>query len=811
MYQSTLNGQFLAVDPRLADLLGYASADELRDAVTDIASQIYVEPASRSRLVDMIRRQGCVNHLETCVRRKDGSQLWIAEYAQAVTDADGELTGMRGAMVDISPLRGQLGTTSESYRSFFFNSVIGMYRSTPDGSLIEANPALARLLGYETPAMLLADIGNADALYRDAADREAVLDSISTSPQGANIEFFLRRRDGTLIRVQENSRAVRNARGDVLFFEGTIQDVSARHDAEQELRRSEERYRALVDNSQVGVFVNRSGRYDYVNDAFAEMLGLRRDDLQGRHFREIYAPEAVADAERRYLERQHGQQSAQHFETTLLHADGITRVPVIVTIQSLQQDGDVLATGTVSDVGEQKRVERELRHNATHDSLTGLPNRQLFLQRLEKTIADGRISDTHDYAVCFLDLDGFKVINDSLGHAAGDQLLQQTAARIGELLQPWDMVSRHGGDEFTLLLGNVASSERAVQIAQRLRETLNETFTINGHEVYTRASIGIAMGSGDVVHAEELLRDADTAMYTAKHASHNGVAVFDIRMHETARWRLRLETDLRLGLERKEFELHFQPIRRLAGGATAGFEALLRWRHPEFGMLLPGDFLAVAEETGTILPIGWWVLEQAAWQLADWEHRLPQNDFFISANIAHRQFHHPSLESRLESILRDTGVSASRLHLELTESIFMENPEAAVTKLDRLKAMGFKVYLDDFGTGYSSFSYLNQYPLDAVKIDRSFIAEMSASARGRKVVGGIVQLATAIGVDIVAEGIETEEQHRQLKRFGIRLGQGRLLGSAMDRRATTESLLIPPPRQRSRLLAWITGRQEPKR
>ena len=811
MYQSTLNGQFVAVDPRLADLLGYASADELRDVVTDIASQIYVEPTNRNRLLDMIRKQGCVNHLETRVRRKDGSQLWIAEYAEAVTDAEGTLTGMRGAMVDISPLRGQLGTASDSYRSFFFNSVIGMYRSTPDGSLIEANPALARLLGYDTPAKLLTDISNADALYQDAADREAVLDSIATSPRGANIEFFLRRRDGSLIRVQENSRAVRDSRGKVLFFEGTVQDVSARHDAEQELRRSEERYRALVDNSQVGVFINRDGHYDYVNDAFAGMLGLRRDELQGRHFREIYAPEALADAERRYRDRQQGRPSAQRFETTLLHADGLTRVPVIVTIQSLQQDGDVLATGTVSDVGEQKRVERELRHNATHDTLTGLPNRQLFLQRLEKTIADGRIADTHDYAVCFLDLDGFKVINDSLGHAAGDQLLQQTAKRIGELLQPWDMVSRHGGDEFTLLLSHIASPERAVQVAQRLREHLNETFTINGHEVYTRASIGIAMGNGDVVHAEELLRDADTAMYTAKHASHNGVAVFDIRMHETARWRLRLETDLRLGLERNEFELHFQPIRRLSSGATAGFEALLRWRHPEFGMLLPGDFLAVAEETGTILPIGWWVLEQAARQLADWEHRLPRNDFFISVNIAHRQFHHPSLETRLASVLRDTGISASRLHLELTESIFMENPDAAVTKLDKLKAMGFKVYLDDFGTGYSSFSYLNRYPLDAVKIDRSFIVEMSASARGRKVVGGIVQLATAIGVDIVAEGIETEEQHRQLKRFGIRLGQGRLLGSAMDRRAATESLLIPPARRPHRLLAWWYDRQEPKR
>ncbi|MDX1442664.1 MAG: EAL domain-containing protein [Gammaproteobacteria bacterium] len=810
MYQSTLNGQLVSVEPRMATLLGYASADELRDSISDIASQLYAEPSSRQRLLALLHEQGAVNHLESRVRRKDGSMLWIAEYAHAIRNESGDVTGLRGALVDITPLRRQLGSTADSYRSFFVNSVIGMYRSTQDGELIEANPALARLLGYENAAELLADVARLDQLYPSSAEREAVLDSIATAPRGANIEFFLLRRDGEMIRVQENSRAVRDREGNVLFFEGTVQDVTQRFDAERDLRRSEERYRALVDNSQVGVFVARKGRYEYVNEAFACMLGMRRGDLQGQHFRGIYAPEAVGEAEQRFAARQRGEQAPTRFETTLLHADGITRVPVIVTIQALHQDGEILSTGTVSDVGEQKRIERELRHNATHDALTGLPNRQLFLQRLEKKIADGRINARHEYAVCFLDLDGFKVINDSLGHAAGDDLLKQIATRISNQVEAWDMVSRHGGDEFTLLLDNITSPDRAMQVALRLRESLNQPFTIRGNEVYTRASIGIAMGDEGVVHAEELLRDADTAMYAAKHSSHNGVALFDLRMHETARWRLRLETDLRVGLERGEFELHFQPIRRLSNGQPAGFEALLRWKHPDFGLLLPGDFLAVAEETGLILPIGWWVLEQAALQIAAWEGALPDREFFISANIAHRQFHHPGFEARLASILRDTGVPASRLHLELTESIFMDNPSAAVTRLEKLKAMGCRLYLDDFGTGYSSFSYLNQYPLDAVKIDRSFIAEMSASTRGRKVVGGIVQLANAIGVDIVAEGIETDAQWRQLRRFGIRLGQGRRLGSALDSRAATESLLMPTPLKRN-WLDWLKLRQAPRR
>lgn len=806
MYQSTLNGQFVSVDPRMSRLLGYSSPQDLCESVTDIASQLYVEPAQRQQLLALLDRQGIVNHLESCVRRKDGSPLWIAEYAQAIRDAGGRMTGMRGALVDISPLRRQLGSELESYRSFFENSVIGMYRSTPDGALIEANPALARLLGYASPADLLSSISNLDQLYAQPRDRDSVLQSIATSPRGAIIEFALRRHDGSLIQVQEHSRAVRDASGEVLFYEGTLQDVSDRHSAETELRRSEERYRALVENSQVGVFVSRNGYYDYVNDAFAGMLGMQQQDLQGRHFRDIYAPEALHDAEQRFQQRQRGEVSPDRFETMLLHADGSSRVPVVVTIQTLLQDGEALATGTVSDMGEQKRVERELRHNATHDALTGLPNRALFLHRLEKAIANGRMAGEHDYAVCFLDLDGFKVINDSLGHAAGDTLLQEIAKRICDCLQPGDMVSRHGGDEFTLLLTRVGSADQVRRIANRIRESLNQPFSIAGNEVFTRASIGIAVGNPDVVHAEELLRDADTAMYSAKYGSHNRIAVFDLRMHETARWRLRLETDLRVGLERRQFELHYQPIRHMASGRIAGFEALLRWRHPDFGLLLPGDFLAVAEETGMITPLGWWVLDQATAQLREWEEKFPQQEFFVSVNIAHRQFHHPKLEERLAALLRDGGFEASRLHLELTESIFMENPKLAVARLENLKKSGFRLYLDDFGTGYSSFSYLNRYPLDALKIDRSFVAEMTRTARGHKVVSGIAQLARAIGVDIVAEGIETEQQRRLLRRLGIGLGQGKLLGSAVSSREATGMVLMPAPAARRGIMRLLRPR-----
>lgn len=789
MYQSTLKGQFVELHPRLAALLGYASVEEAKSAITDIGTQVYAFPEQRDRLLAALEENGNVHHLEAEIVRKDGSRLWIAEYARALLDPSGRLQGLEGTLIDITPLKSSPspGCLANPYRAFFENSTIGMYRSTADGRFVEVNVALATLLGYRDPTDLLGMVADASDLYLDVAQRTLLLERLAGTPEGASLEYPLRRRDGRVIWVLEHGRAVRDASGEIRYYEGTLLDVTDRRNTEVALRQSEERYRALVDNSLVGVFVNREGIYTYVNSAFAEMLGYAQRDLVGKHYREIYAPEALIEADLRYQQRQSGEASPPCFETTLLHRDGEQRVAVVVTITMLAHgDGSRVSTGTVTDVREQKRIERRLRHNATHDPLTELPNRTLFLERLQKAMLDGHSRNHHDYAVCFIDLDGFKVVNDSLGHAAGDQLLCSIARRIRGCLNPWDLVSRHGGDEFTLLLKQVATPEIATAAARRIHEALGKPLRVNDVEVFTKASIGIVFGNAEYDSPDELLRDADTAMYDAKAGGTSGTAVFDRHMHDTARWRLQLETDLRLALDRREFELHYQPICDLRSRRIKGFEALVRWRHPRLGLLLPGDFLAVAEENALILPLGQWVLEEALRQLEIWQQT--HGELFVSVNIAHRQFHHPQLEANLRKLIRHAAILPGSLHLELTESIFMHNPRAATDRLENLRAMNLRLLLDDFGTGYSSFSHLNQYPIDTLKIDRSFVVEAGRSRRGQQVLSSIIELGRAIGTDVVAEGIENAAQLKLLQRLRVRHGQGNLLGAAMQPEKATQLL-----------------------
>src|SRR5690606_8219497 len=512
MYQSTLSGQFVELHPRLAAMLGYASAEEARRSITDIRTQLYTRPEQRDRLLAALAANDSVHHLEAEIVRKDGTRLWVAEYARALRAEDGSLRGLEGTLVDISPLRRAQQDAADAYRTFFEHSTIGMYRSTPDGRFIEVNAALAKLLGYHDPAELLSGIDHVADIYLEASLRDELLDQLSNQPHGATLEFALRRTDGSVIWVLERGRAVRGPDGQVLYFEGTILDVTERRDTELALRASGQRYRARVDNSRVGVFIANEGRYTYVIGAFAEMLGRTQEALAGLHCREVIAPEALRRAAELYEAQRASEPAPYSFETLLLHADGEQRVPVIATISVLEKGREFVTTGTLVDIREQKQIERRLRHNATHDPLTDLPNRALFLERLEQALQRGHATGVHDYAVCFLDLDGFKIVNDSLGHTAGDELLRAIAARIRKCIEPWDLVSRHGGDEFTLLLDQVPSRETALAVANRIHDALAAPFVVNGTEIFTKASIGIALGDEDYRSPENLLRDADTAM-----------------------------------------------------------------------------------------------------------------------------------------------------------------------------------------------------------------------------------------------------------------------------------------------------------
>lgn len=417
-------------------------------------------------------------------------------------------------------------------------------------------------------------------------------------------------------------------------------------------------------------------------------------------------------------------------------------------------------------------------YDAFHDSLTGLPNRDLFVEFLGRAIVNTKGRPSYLFAVLFLDLDRFKVINDSLGHLVGDELLMSVVLRLRAIVGSRDTVARVGGDDFAILVRNIDVGH-AVDLADRIHQALIVPFELKGQEVFVTASIGIAIGGEPAAAAREqpehLLRDAHTAMYRAKALGTGRYQVFNASMHDLAVERLQLETDLRMALKRREFLLHYQPFVCLASGKIIGFEALVRWQHPLRGLISPIKFIPVAEETGAIVPLGEWVLEEACRQLRLWEGMFNfDQPLIMSVNLSGKQFAQPELVERIKAILATTGLSAESLKLEITESVVMDDVESAIAVLKHMKALNVKLGIDDFGTGYSSLSYLSRFPTDTLKVDRSFVGRMELESEGENVaiVRTIVALAHALGMDVIAEGVETAAQLAKLRAIGCEYGQG---------------------------------------
>jgi diguanylate cyclase (GGDEF)-like protein len=437
-------------------------------------------------------------------------------------------------------------------------------------------------------------------------------------------------------------------------------------------------------------------------------------------------------------------------------------------------------------IAEQERISRVLeetkdhfRHAAFHDSLTGLPNRAMFTELLKAEIQSSSRHD-HLFAVLFLDLDRFKNINDSLGHTHGDLLLVAFAERLERTLRPVDTLARFGGDEFAILLSGMTDATDAVRVAQRIHDELSQPFVLDKNSAFATASIGIALSSSGYERPEDILRDADTAMYRAKENGKARYELFDHAMHARAVSRLQLESDLRQAVEKNEFCVHYQPIVSLRTGRLAGFEALVRWNHPRRGLISPVDFIPVAEETGLIVPIGQWVLNEACAQLRQWQINSPSHrSLSLSVNLSARQVAQPDLLERIKEALDRSKLSPHCLKLEITESVVMENAEAAALMFKQLRSLGVQLSIDDFGTGYSSLSYLHRFPLNYLKIDRSFVMRLTTD-NDNAIVRTISTLARNLGMEVIAEGIETEEQYQQLKMLGCEFGQGYLFSRPVN-------------------------------
>jgi diguanylate cyclase (GGDEF)-like protein/PAS domain S-box-containing protein len=556
------------------------------------------------------------------------------------------------------------------------------------------------------------------------------------------------------------------------------------------LRESEERFRSAFDHAAGMALVATDGSWVKVNRSLCEMVGYSEQELLASNFQAITHEDDLADMTAQVGKLIEGRFSTYQMELRYNHKRGhVVWVLLSVTVIRDSLTDSVNLIFQIQDITDRKRAEERLLHEAFHDVLTGLPNRALFMDHLKLSVERGKRREDRLFAVLFLDLDRFKIINDSLGHMVGDQLLVGIARRLEICLRPGDTVARLGGDEFTVLLEDLTSVTEAIDVADRLQKAIALPFNLNGHEVFTTVSIGIALSSTGYDRPEEVLRDADTAMYRAKMLGKARHEVFDKTMHARAMNLLQMESDLRRAIERREFILHYQPIVELETGTIRGFEALIRWQHPERGFVPPDEFIGIAEETGLITPIGQWVLEEACRQIRCWQDEFPQfPPLQVSVNLSSKQFINSNLTDQIRRILRETNVQPQSLKLEITESMVMENFETAVEMLEQLRTLGLEFSIDDFGTGYSSLSYLHRFPISTLKIDRSFVSRMIESNENAEIVRTIVMLARSLKMDVVAEGVETRDQLAQLALLECEYGQGYYFSKPLDAKGATRLL-----------------------
>ena len=722
--------------------------------------------------------------------RRAGAAL---DHAQLYEQARQAQNAAEQAQEQFRRLVTGLRESEDKYRTLFEESRDVIYISRRDGQLLDINPAGVELFGYTRGELLRS---SAQLLYRDPADRERFRREIEAQGSVRDFEVTLLRRDGSEVEVQISSMVRRDERGEVVGYQGFIHDITARKQSERQLQVSEHFTRTIISSVQQGIIVfDREQRVQVWNRFMAALTGMTEAEVVGRSVVEIF-PVLADHGVNSLLTRALAGETVQGADL-LLEARAGEPGAWVAAVYSPHRDptGEIMGVvAIVLDVTERKRAEDQLLHNAFHDDLTGLPNRALFFDRLERLLTHTTRHPEHVFGVAFLDLDRFKIVNDSLGHIVGDELLVSIAQRLHACLRQGDTVARLGGDEFALLLEDVADLSDATQVAERILESLATPFRLGEQEVFTSASIGIALSSTGYEKPEDILRDADTAMYRAKLEGRSRYEVFDRDMHEHAVQALQLESELRRALDRAELVLHYQPIIALQDDRISGFEALLRWQNPRCGLLQPADFIPLAEETGLIVPIGWWVLEEACRQAVAWQQRYPAAvGLSISVNLSGAQFVQPDLLAQVDRVLARTGLPAHCLILEITESVVIQNAEVVMASMRALRERGIQLCIDDFGTGYSSLNYLRAFPIDTLKIDRTFIAQIGSAGGGNAgLIETIVALSRNLGMQAVAEGVETMEQLELVRGMGSQFAQGFFFAAALPP-AQLEALLERQP------------------
>lgn len=690
-------------------------------------------------------------------------------FSTAPIEPDGALVEV---LTEIGKLLGQrhvraqaevtLRNSEEQYRLLFEANTNPMWVYDAESlRFLAVNNAAIEQYGFSRPEFLGMSIQEIAAPGEEAADAAEGL-------------VRHRRRDGSVVNVEITSRELRlpGRRGRLVM----AVDVTDWRKTEEALRQSERRFRDLLDNVQLAaVLLDVVGTITYCNPHLLALSGFEKHEVIGQNWFDIFvAGEERQEMRQAYVASIGGGRIVAHNESEIVTKRGERRLIGWNNTVLRNAQGSVLGEASIGiDITEQRRAEKQLLHDAFHDALTGLPNRALFLDRVSSSLSRSRRDRAHCFAVLLLDIDRFKIVNDSLGHAVGDQLLASLAARLTRSLRAGDTVARVGGDEFTIMVEAITGVTEAIRAAVRVLDTLNEPFLLDGEEIYANVSIGIAVSGPEYDRPEQLIRDADTAMYRAKAEGKGRYEIFDAAMREEAVSLLQLETDLRRALDRQELRVHYQPIVSLRNGATTGFEALIRWQHPTKGLVPPAQFISVAEDTGLIVPIGAWILGQACEQTARWRS-AGATSITTSVNISSRQFSQTDLVLTVERALAECGLPGDALNLEITESVLIQHAGTALRTIERLQKLGVTISVDDFGTGYSSLSYLQRFPIDKLKIDSSFVRELRTNRKTVEITRTIIQLANNLGMEVIAEGIEHEEERDTLIAMNCLFGQGYL-------------------------------------
>ncbi len=660
----------------------------------------------------------------------------------------------------------------DEFHNVFEHAGVGMSMTALDDVFVRVNSKFARMLGYDPAQMHGQASGRYIANEHRAAREHRKQALLCGAVREVTTEKCLVHKDGSSVSVAVVTSVIRGEDGRPRYFLSVVQDVSSRRAAEVALRESEEKFRQLADNIPEIFWITdvRQRVLHYLSPGFEPLTGMRLADVmkRPRSWLQVVHPD---DRERVRLARKALPGAEYNIEYRIVLGDGSVRWVHDQAFPVRGANGEVYRiAGIGADVTHRKEAEEKLVYLAHYDGLTGLPNRVLFFDRLKQTLAQARRREKLA-AVMFLDLDRFKVVNDTLGHAVGDELLRHVAQRLAGCVRVGDTVARFSGDEFVLIVNDLEQPEDARLIAQKVLQAFADPFRVGGHEVFVSTSIGISMFPTDCDDEQALLKDADTAMYRAKESGRNNFQFYTREMNARAMYRLQLENSLRHALERGEFRLHYQPKACLHTGRITGVEALLRWERPEHGLVPPGDFVPLLEDTGLIVPVGEWVIAEACRQLAAWR-AAGREPVSIAINISARQFAARNLGEIVRRVLDEHQADPRYIEFELTESLLMVNTEEAVRTLEYLKALGLKLSIDDFGTGYSSLSYLKRFPIDALKIDRSFIDEITTDVGDATITRAVIGMAHNLGLKVVAEGVETEEQLSFLTANGCDEAQG---------------------------------------